>query len=168
MRRRTGKAVRCSNVSTEDVISVSCANNKYYRYKAQGAMKNEKGNPDRCQFFNVAQDDILGNEAPHANPKPVQDNRETFLSFLCNARCIIELILEIIDAKLGLIKGTLASLQRQDRPSGSVIRMTRYSPWSPTEQNSGSALVNHTDYGTITMLCNILGGLQILPPGKSS
>jgi len=86
--------------------------NTYYRYKAQGAMKNEKGNPDRCQFFNVVQDDILGNEAPHANPQPVQDNRETFLSFLRNAYCIIELILEIIDAKLGLIKGTLASLQR--------------------------------------------------------
>ena len=129
-------------------------------------MKNEKGFPDRCQFFNVAQDDILGNEAPHASPKPVSQNRETFNSFLCHARPIVELILGILDAKLGLDRGTFASLQRQDQPSGSVVRMIRYSPWSSNEQHEGSALLNHTDYGTITILCNILGGLQILPPGE--
>ena len=28
--------------------------------KQRGFMKNEKGRPDRCEFFNVGQDDIWG------------------------------------------------------------------------------------------------------------
>ncbi|TQS33960.1 hypothetical protein Golomagni_05679 [Golovinomyces magnicellulatus] len=29
-------------------------------------------------------------------------------------------------------------------------------------------MVHHTDFGTITLLANIIGGLQILPPGASA
>ena len=43
--------------------------------------------------------------------------------------------------------------------------MIRYSPRAP--QDTGSALLGHTNIGTITMLCNVLGGLQILPPGAN-
>ena len=126
-------------------------------------MKNEKGLPDRCEFFNVAQDDILGNEPRRANPPPVHQNRETFHYFIKDALPITELILSVLDTHLGLPDGTLASLQSQDQPSGTVIRMIRYPPRS--SQDSGSALLGHTDIGTMTILCNVLGGLQILPPG---
>ena len=134
-------------------------------YKAAGIMKNEKGHPDRCEFFNVSQDDILGNEPRRANPPPVQENREKLASFLKNAWPVLSLILDILDVKLGLPKGTLSSLQRPDQSSGTVVRMIRYPPQTPHDH--GSSLLGHTDYGTITMLCNVLGGLQILPPGAT-
>ena len=71
-------------------------------------MKNERGLPDRCEFFNVAQDDILGNEPARENPPPVHRNRETFHS-LKDALPVFELILSVLDGHLGLPKGTLAS-----------------------------------------------------------
>lgn len=92
----------------------------------------------------------------------VEDNRETFVSFLQNARPIIQLILRILDAQLGLLKDTLASLQRPDQPSGTIVRLLRYPPWSSHDQ--GTSLITHPDIGPITMLSNVLGGLQILPP----
>ena len=125
-------------------------------------MKNEKGLPDRCEFLNVAQDDILGNEPMRPNPAPVHQNREVFRSFLKDATPIVQIILSILDTQLGLPKGTLASRQSPDEQSGTVIRMIRYPPRSP--HDSGSALLGHTDIGTMTILCNVLGGLQILPP----
>lgn len=136
------------------------------RYKAAGVLKNEKGQPDRCEFFDVGQDQLLGITPDRAYPKPVQDNREVFDSFLENASSVFFLIFGILEAQLRLSKGTIAALHRKDQPSGSVVRMIRYPP--RCSQDSGSSLLSHTDYGTITMLCNVLGGLQILPPGASN
>ena len=92
----------------------------------------------------------------------VEDNCETFVSFLQNPRPIIQLILRILDAQLGLLKDTLASLQRPDQPSGTIVRLLRYPPWSLSRP--GHSLISHTDIRTITMLSNVPGGLQILPP----
>ncbi|CAF9931894.1 MAG: hypothetical protein ALECFALPRED_005121 [Alectoria fallacina] len=158
---------------TREVMDLSLEEKTEYKqhppllgYKAAGIMKNEKGQPDRCEFFNVGQDDIRGNIPRRANPKPVQDNRETFMSFMDNASRVLFRIFGILEAQLGLPTGTLAALHRQDQPSGTVVRMIRYPPQTPRDH--GSSLLNHTDYGTITMLCNVLGGLQILPPGASN
>ena len=129
-------------------------------------MKNEKGQPDRCEFFNVGQDDIRGVIPPRAKPKLLQDNQETFKSFLENASPILFLIFSILETQLGLSEGTIAALHRRDLQSNTVIRMIRYPPRS--SQDHGSSLLSHTDYGTITMLCNVLGGLQVLPPGASN
>ena len=138
---------------------------KVNRYKAMGLIKNDKGQPDRCEFYMVGQDDILGNKPPLASPKPISENREVFSSFVKNASPILMLVLGILDVHLGLPEGTLGSLQRPDKPSGTIVRMIRYPPKS--HNDSGSALINHTDHGSITMLCTILGGLQILPPGAA-
>ena len=109
---------------------------------------------------------MRGNVPRQANPKPVEDNRETLNSFLENASPILFLIFGIIETQLELSQGTIAALHRKDQPSGTVIRMIRYPPQSP--QDHGTSLLSHTDYGSITMLCNVLGGLQILPPGASN
>ena len=44
--------------------------------------------------------------------------------------------------------------------------MIRYPPQPPGDH--GSSLVGHTDYGSITLLSCVLGGLQTLPPGASN
>ena len=68
-----------------------------------------------------------------------------------------------LDDHLRLPKGSLGSLQRLDRVSGSTLRMLRYPP--QPEGDRRTAFLGHTDIGTITILFNVLGGLQILPPG---
>lgn len=75
-------------------------------------------------------------------------------------------ILRHLDKHLHLPEGTLASLQRLDRVSGSTLRMLRY-PSQP-ESDRRTAFLGHTDIGTITILFNVLGGLQILPPGMEA
>lgn len=68
-----------------------------------------------------------------------------------------------LDAHLRLPKGTLASLQRLDKVSRSSLRMLRYPPQPDGDRRT--AFLGHTDLGTLTMLFNVVGGLQILPPG---
>ena len=128
-------------------------------------MKTETGQPDLCEFFNVGQDEVLGNKPCRIYPKPVQDNMQTFASFLTKAYPVVQLILDALDAQLGLPNGKLASLQPRHQLSGTVVRMIRYPPQSL--EHGRTSLVGHTDYGTITLLCNVLGGLQILPPGAT-
>lgn len=48
--------------------------------------------------------------------------------------------------------------------SGDQIRLIKSPPQPETE--SRIALGKHTDFGSITILFNQLGGLQILPPGE--
>ena len=44
--------------------------------------------------------------------------------------------------------------------------MLRYPP--QPEGDRRTAFLGHTDIGTVTILFNVLGGLQILPPGKEA
>jgi isopenicillin N synthase-like dioxygenase len=39
---------------------------------------------------------------------------------------------------------------------------------SPDEEDLRTSMIHHTDFGTITLLANVLGGLQILAPGKAA
>ena len=80
-------------------------------------------------------------------------------------RPIVSIILDVLEASLELPPGTLAALQSQDKPSGTIMRLLRCPP-QPTDDYR-TALGIHTDVGTITILCTILGGLQVLPPGAS-
>lgn len=73
------------------------------------------------------------------------------------------LIMNQLDEHLRLPKGTLASLQCLDRPSRSQLRMLRYPPQPVGDRRT--AFLGHTDLGTLTILFNVVAGLQILPPG---
>ncbi|CAG8953836.1 hypothetical protein HYFRA_00006728 [Hymenoscyphus fraxineus] len=117
---------------------------KLLGYKAVGVMKTETGQPDKCEFFHVSRDEMLGIEPAGENPQVIRENQ---------------------DKILGLTTGTLSSLQSVDQPSGTIIRMVRYP--SQTTDDRRTALLPHTDYGTLTLLVSVLGGLQILPHGAS-
>ncbi|KAI4153803.1 MAG: hypothetical protein LQ340_002091, partial [Diploschistes diacapsis] len=58
--------------------------------------------------------------------------------------------------------GTLPSLHRLLQPSGDQIRFTHAPPQPLSDQRV--ALGGHTDFGSLTVLFNRLGGLQVLPP----
>lgn len=76
---------------------------------------------------------------------------------------VANLILAHLDKHLGLGDGTLGALHLTSKPSRSTVRLIHCAP-QPAEYRKTS-LFGHTDNGSVTVLFNILGGLQILPPG---
>ena len=78
---------------------------------------------------------------------------------------IVTLIMEILAKQLGLSPPTFISLQNKERPSGTVVRLIKAFA-SPHPSDLRTSMIHHTDFGTITLLANIIGGLQILAPGK--
>lgn len=134
-------------------------------YKAIGVAKTETGEPDRNEYFQVGQDDLLGNKPPTENPQIVNDNRATMVHFLDRLDPIVKLVMSILDTQLGIPPGKLSSLQRRDKLSGTNIRMIRYPPQIADRRTS---MVQHTDFGTLTVLSNVLGGLEILEQDSPS
>lgn len=123
----------------------------------------ESGSPDRVDFYNISQDDILGNVAERANPGVINNNRAALKSYICHNYAIVTLILSHLEEYLHLPSDTLAALQPLNKASGTSVRLLRYLP-QPVDDRRTS-LLGHTDIGTVTILFNVLGGLQILPSG---
>lgn len=71
-------------------------------------------------------------------------------------------ILSHLNTHLKLAPNTLYSLHRLTEPSGDQIRIIKAPPQPPSDLRT--ALGKHTDFGSVTILFNRLGGLQILPP----
>ena len=134
-----------------------------FSFKPEGALKIESGKPDRCEFYNVSQDDMLETSSPRPNPAPINGNREIFKAWFQKADAVISLILSHLDTALSLKPGTLSSRQKQSDISGTALRLLKYRPQPPDDRRT--SLLGHTDIGTMTILFAILGGLQILPPG---
>ncbi len=80
---------------------------------------------------------------------------------MLQAYSVVKVILSHLESHLDLPPGSLASLQQQTKISGTTVRLLRYMP-QPVEDRRTS-LLGHTDIGSITLLFNVLGGLQILP-----
>lgn len=57
-------------------------------------------------------------------------------------------------------------MHRIDGRSGDQIRFVKAPPQPKDDQRT--ALGEHTDFGSVTVLFNRLGGLQVLPPGRDA
>ncbi|XHG04830.1 hypothetical protein AWENTII_008081 [Aspergillus wentii] len=136
----------------------------YFGYKAQGAaIVDRQGNPDRNEFYNISKDDIMGISNPLPAPDILQKSRKTQESFIQTSHSIVTHLLNLLNDNLQLPPSTLANLHRLHARSGDQIRFVKAPP-QPTDDRR-TALGEHTDFGTITILFNRLGGLQVLPPG---
>ena len=129
-------------------------------------MKIEDGSPGRIAFYTISQDDALGNTLARSNPDIVETHRPFFRDFFIHAHSVISRILSHFDAHLDLPDGTLASFSPLNQASGTSLRLLKAPP-STADAKKRTDLVGHTDIGSITMLFNIIGGLQILPPTAS-
>ncbi|KAI4086089.1 MAG: hypothetical protein LQ344_007867 [Seirophora lacunosa] len=132
-------------------------------YKSVGDMKIEDGSPDRMAFYSLSQDDILGNSASRPAPAVVETHRPDLEGFFHHGHIIFSRILSHLDARLGLESGTLISLSPLEKTSGTSLRLLKALP-SGRAANARTDLLGHTDLGSITMLFNVVGGLQILTP----
>jgi len=79
---------------------------------------------------------------------------------------IITMILNQLNHHLELPPTTLTNLHRLQRNSGDQVRMIKAPPQPMDDRQL--TLGEHTDFGSVTVLFNRLGGLQVLPPGKDS
>jgi len=103
---------------------------------------------------------MLGTTSHLSWPRPVLDAQPLLARYMTAAHRTGLRILSVLGARLGLPAGALAEHHRLERESGDHVRLTRGPPRRsadlPEIQTPG-----HTDFGTVTILFNWLGGLQV-------
>lgn len=76
------------------------------------------------------------------------------------------LVLTLLNDHLRLPPNTLQDMHRLEGNSGDQVRMIKAPPQPVDDRRT--ALGEHTDFGSVTVLFNRLGGLQVLPPGRNA
>ncbi|KAK5947565.1 hypothetical protein PMZ80_001718 [Knufia obscura] len=141
--------------------------NSYFGYKGFGANVVDKtGRTDRNEFYNISKDDILNLSDPLPAPTVLSTQRPLFASFMQSSHAIITMILTHLNTHLGLPPHTLQNLHRLQSHSGDQVRLIKAPPQPVSDRQI--TLGEHTDFGSVTVLFNRLGGLQVLPPGKDA
>jgi isopenicillin N synthase-like dioxygenase len=138
-------------------------NGVYFGYKAIGSMfADRQGTPDTIEFWNISKDDIILKDITEF-PVPIIDGKNIVKEYMMKSHEIVLIILEGLSLKLGLDSRTLPDLHRLMQSSGDQLRLTK-STMYPTDNEGvlNVALGAHTDFGSITILYNRLGGLQVL------
>lgn len=125
------------------------------------------GNPDPVEGVNVAKDDALSypKVSRREYPSVINDLMDPVITpFVEKCVDISNTLIEIFNDKLGLPEGTLAKFHKREEFSSSETRTIK----APANLTPGKlAIGGHTDFGTLTLLVNNLGGLQVLPPGTT-
>lgn len=112
----------------------------------------------------VSKDDILGLSSPLPAPDLLVPHRDLLKSFIQHSHSVVTLILRLLTCRLGLPYNKLPSLHRLTSISGDQVRWVNAPPQPMNDQKV--ALGQHTDFGSVTVLFNRLGGLQVLLPGS--
>jgi isopenicillin N synthase-like dioxygenase len=108
---------------------------------------------------------MLGISEAISAPEVITANRAGLADYTAANNKILTTLFESLASSLQLPLDTFTSLHRQSAPSGCHIRFIRAPP-QPRDQRT-LALGEHTDFGSLTILFNRIGGLQVLLPGTS-
>ena len=130
-------------------------------------LKTDDGGKDSIEAYTLSQDDILGNVPPRANPETIESHRKECREFFQNAHAVVTILLDNLDKHLDLQPGTLSARCSLNKHSATTVRML-LSHAQPAIDNTRIKLGGHTDIGLITLLFNIVGGLQVLPTGAEN
>ncbi|ETN42240.1 uncharacterized protein HMPREF1541_04181 [Cyphellophora europaea CBS 101466] len=145
----------------------SKSHKSYFGYKGYGTnVVDRQGNLDRNEFYNVSKDDILEQGTRWPAPTVLDEQRAPIKSFMQHAHGIVTLVLDLLNDYLRLPEGTLQNMHRIEGTSGDQVRFIKAPPQPQDDRRT--ALGEHTDFGSVTVLFNRLGGLQVLPPGKEA
>ena len=143
---------------------------KFSRYKGTGEIiVDSDGNKDRFESYSLAKDHLVGlKNVP--SPAVIDESMSTLRSYTELAHSVITTILDRLDGPLDLPRGTLANLHHFMEPAGNQTRVLKYPPQPAGDRCTAlvPAIVPHTDFGSITLLFNQLGGLQVLPPHETT
>ena len=132
-----------------------------FGYKGAGTVKqtDPSARPDRTEFFNIAKDHLHDIVPSRTYPPAILAQRDLIASFQLRAHKTSMLVLGTLARELGLPDDELTKRNAFSCPSGDHCRLTRTVP----QEMKGDAigLASHTDFGSVTILFNWLGGLQI-------
>ncbi|KAI3573698.1 hypothetical protein IWW34DRAFT_754385 [Fusarium oxysporum f. sp. albedinis] len=135
----------------------------YFGYKGYGSGFIDKdGTPDRTEFYNISKDDILSQSPRLPAPAELAQHRPLLSSFIRQSHTLAILILDILTSRLGLPPNALGSIHRLSEMSGDQVRFI-HAPPQPADDRRVS-LGEHTDFGSVTILFNRVGGLQVQLP----
>ncbi|KAF4545837.1 Oxidoreductase [Lasiodiplodia theobromae] len=138
-----------------------------FGYKRTGVLKMDRDQKvDQNEFFNISKDDLLGFQSPSPTPESIAPHRPLLASFARHAQAVSTFLLTRLNDRLGLQPGVLTSMHRLSHESGDHVRFTCAQP--PSETQETTTLGAHTDLGSVTVLFNRLGGLQVLLPERTS
>ena len=132
-----------------------------FGYKEAGTVKqtDPSARPDSTEFFNIAKDHLNDIAPSRTYPPAILAQRDLVASFQRHAHETGMLVLRTLARSLGLPDDELTKRNDFSRPSGDHCRLTRTVPQEMKADAIG--LPSHTDFGSITILFNWLGGLQI-------
>lgn len=126
-------------------------------------MTDKSGTPDTAEFMNVAKNDFTAApDKPMSRnwPPIIMDNRPLFDSYMRACHSTGLHILSILATHLGISPAEFTSRHRLEESAGDIVRLTRGPPRKNIEMPEIQT-PSHTDFGTITLLTNWLGGLQV-------
>ena len=132
-----------------------------FGYKGAGTVKQTdlSARPDSTEFFNIAKDHLYDIAQSRTYPPAILAQRDLIASFQLHAHKMAMLVLGTLARELGLPEDELTKRNDFSRPSGDHCRLTRTMPQETKSDAIG--LPSHTDFGSVTILFNWLGGLQI-------
>ena len=119
--------------------------------------------PDTTEFFNISKDhlhNIPGTES-RSYPPLINHHRPLLQAFTKHGHECGMVVLQTLAKELGLAPDEFTNLNLFDQPSGDHCRLTRKAPHSSDTNPLAVGLQSHTDFGSVTILFNWLGGLQI-------
>lgn len=92
-------------------------------------------------------------------------NRPSLAQYIRSNNSILTILFTCLATSLHLPPQTFTTLHRLNSPSGCHVRFIRAPPQRLPPSQRSLALGEHTDFGSLTILFNRLGGLQVLLPG---
>ena len=110
----------------------------------------------------VSKNDILSETPALPLPTLLTQSRPLMHSFTISAHSIAIVLLKLLSGYLGLFEPSLESLHRLEAISGDQVRFLKAPPQK--QDDVYISLGEHTDFGSITILFNRLGGLQVKVP----
>ncbi|GAW23822.1 hypothetical protein ANO14919_133990 [Xylariales sp. No.14919] len=157
--------------TAEDVFGLPLDEKMSYRiqggalfgYKFAGETYADKaGTMDTAEFFNIGKNDMIvpDDQMQRQWPDVIKAAKPLFREYAVTAHDIGMSIMGILANKLGVDPAEFNSRHRIEEQSGDHIRLTRGPP-REVEELPEIQTPSHTDFGTITLLMNWLGGLQV-------
>lgn len=132
-----------------------------FGYKPAGTVKrtDKDQRPDTTEFFNISKDHVFGNGKVISYPVDVMQNKELIQNFIMHCHSGAQIILRSLARSLGIEENAFTDKNPFKSLSGDHLRLTKKTPHGNESDLIG--LPSHTDFGSVTVLFNWLGGLQI-------